>query len=126
MVFGKFVDLPAWQVPLVLIGVMLLISLPSMAIAWLKIRQRTIGPLLEANGWAINGRVKVNIPFGTKLTERALLPKNAKRMLDDPYEDKEAKSRRRLWIAIIVLAVLTIVAWELRHKGYWTKAVAWF
>src|SRR6185436_7355748 len=65
LVFAKFVELPAWQVPLVIIGIILAISLPSVAIAWLKLRQRTVGPLLEANGWAINGRVKINIPFGT-------------------------------------------------------------
>jgi hypothetical protein len=121
MVFGKFVDLPSWQVPIVIVGVMLAISLPSMLIAWLKIRQRNIGPLLEANGWAINGRVKVNIPFGTALTERALLPANAKRMLKDPYEDKDAARQRRLWITLIIVAALAAAAWNLRHKGLWTK-----
>jgi hypothetical protein len=121
IVFGKFVDLPGWQVPLVILGVVLAISLPSMAIAWLKIRQRTIGPLLEANGWAINGRVKVNIPLGSVLTDRAMLPANAKRSLEDPYEDKEAKRQRRLWIALIVVVILGVVAWNLRHKGVWTK-----
>ncbi len=121
MVFGKFVDLPSWQIPLVLVGVMLAISLPSMVIAWLKIRQRTIGPLLEANGWAINGRVKVNIPFGTALTERALLPSNAKRILQDPYEDKDAARQRRLWIVGIIVVLLAVLAWNLRHKGYWTR-----
>jgi hypothetical protein len=121
MVFGKFVDLPGWQIPFVIAGVVLAISLPSMLIAWLKIRQRTVGPLLEANGWAINGRVKVNIPLGTALTDRALLPANAKRILQDPYEDKEARRQRRLWIALIVVVVLAVVAWNLRHKGVWSK-----
>ncbi len=121
MVFGKFVDLPGWQVPLVIAGVMLAISLPSMIIAWLKIRQRNIGPLLEANGWAINGRVKVNIPFGTALTDHAMLPSNAKRSLKDPYEDKDAARRRRIWITVIILLVLAGVAESLRHKGVWTR-----
>ena len=115
IVFGKFLELPAWQIPLVLVGLMLAISLPSMAIAWLKIRQRTIAPLLEANGWAINGRVKINIPFGTALTDRAVLPANARRILNDPYADKSG-ARQRTWL--IVLAVLIgaamAVAWALK------------
>jgi hypothetical protein len=115
MVFGKFVDLPSWQVPLVIMGIILVISIPSMVIAWLKIRQRTIGPLLEANGWAINGRVKVNIPFGSALTERALLPANAKRLLHDPYEDKDAIQRRRIFIVLAVLVVIALGA------AYWFR-----
>ena len=106
VVFAKFVELPAWQLPLVVLGIMLAISLPSMVIAWLKLRQRTVGPLLEANGWAINGRVKINIPFGTKLTKRATLPPGSHLARQDPYEDKAAKRRRRVFSLLIVLALL--------------------
>jgi hypothetical protein len=104
--------LAPWQLPLVLIGVMLVISLPSMAIAWLKLRQRTLGPLLEANGWAINGRVKINIPFGSALTAMAKKPAGSRLSLEDPYEDKEAARRKRFtifWIVVIVLA--SAAAW---------------
>jgi hypothetical protein len=120
-VFAKIVDLPAWQLPLVVVGVILVISLPSMVIAWLKLRQRTVGPLLEANGWAINGRVKINIPFGTKLTLRATLPARAHLSREDPYEDKAAARRRRLIIALIIVVALAIAALCLRHKGYYTR-----
>jgi hypothetical protein len=98
--------LAPWQLPLVLVGLMLVISLPSMAIAWLKLRQRTLGPLLEANGWAVNGRVKINIPFGSALTEVAKKPAGSRVSLEDPYEDKAAARRRRLtllWLVVIVL-----------------------
>jgi len=114
LIFSKFVELPSWQIPLVIIGIMLAISIPSMVIAWLKLRQRTIGPLLEATGWAINGRVKVNIPFGTALTDRAELPTNSKRTLADPYEDRDSARRRKLLIVLVVL----IIAWLALAK-YW-------
>ena len=120
MVFGRFVEMPSWQIPFVIIGIMLAISLPSMVIAWLKLRQRTIAPLLEANGWAINGRVKVNIPFGSALTERALLPANAHRILHDPYEDKGAARRRWLmfWFLVLVAAAVYI-RWDHNRRGYY-------
>lgn len=69
--------LPFWQVCLVFAGIVLAISLPSMAIAWLKLRQRNLGPILDANGWAVNGRVKMNVPFGAKLTTVGHVPLDA-------------------------------------------------
>ncbi|MBX3738322.1 MAG: hypothetical protein KF715_16625 [Candidatus Didemnitutus sp.] len=108
--------LAPWQLPLVLVGVMLVISLPSMAIAWLKLRQRTLGPLLEANGWAVNGRVKINIPFGSALTEMAKKPAGSRVSLEDPYEDKAAARRKRLtvfWCAFLLAAGAAIwIRWD--------------
>jgi MFS family permease len=127
LVFAKVVELPGWQLPLVVIGVILAISLPSVVIAWLKLRQRTIAPLLEANGWAINGRVKVNIPFGTALTERALLPSNAKRTLGDPYEDKGPARRRRLFLLLLLLILAAFaVRWDHNRRGhyFWQQPAA--
>ncbi|HEX2101630.1 MAG TPA: hypothetical protein VHF69_13240 [Candidatus Synoicihabitans sp.] len=98
-----FMNLTWWQMPLAVGGALLLISGPSMLLAALKLRQRTLGPILDANGWAVNGRVHINIPFGTKLTERATLPAGAQRTLDDPYSDTSARRRRRTFIVLIVL-----------------------
>ena len=46
LILGYVFGLAAWQYPLVLGGLMLVISGPSMLIAWLKLRQRTLGPML--------------------------------------------------------------------------------
>jgi len=117
--------LAIWQLPLVLLVLMLLISLPSMVIAWIKLRQRTLGPLLEGNGWAINGRVKINIPFGTALTDMATLPPGAKRSLEDPYEDKAAAARRRQFILIVILAALVAGAVWIRYNRVQTGHYFW-
>lgn len=110
-----------WQLPLVLGALCAAISGPSMLIAWLKLRQRNLGPILEGNGWAINGRVKINIPFGTKLTERAILPANAKRDLTDPYEDKAAARQRKFITALVVVLAITAgyTHWEHKQHGYY-------
>jgi hypothetical protein len=104
--------------PLGLLGIILAISGPSMLIAWLKLRQRNIGPILEANGWAINGRVKINIPLGTSLTATKKLPLGAKRLLDDPFEDQVAKRRFRLTVAALALLVLIGLAGWLAWRSH--------
>lgn len=115
-VFTGFLSLHWWQMPLALLGVMLLISGPSMLIAWLKLRRRNIGPILDANGWAVNAEAKLNIPFGASLTAVAKLPANAERSLDDPFEEK-----RRPWglIVALVLVVAAAAAWKLGYAKTW-------
>ena len=81
--------LKMWQMPLALIGLMLLVSGPAMVLAWFKLKKRNLGPILDASGWAINARVRINIPFGTSLTGIAELPQGAQRSLADPFADKK-------------------------------------
>ena len=108
--------------------VMLVISLPSMVIAALKLRQRTLGPILEGNGWAVNGRVRVNIPFGAALTRVASLPADSRRSLEDPYEDRDAIRRKRMAVALLALALLAAAAiWvrldhNRRGRYFWETA----
>ena len=80
-----FLALTWWQMPIAIVGVMLMISAPSMIMAWFKLRQRQLSPILDANGWAVNSHAKINIRFGTTLTLLASLPKGAKRSLSDPF-----------------------------------------
>ena len=113
-----FLGLEPWWSKLVAIGgVILVISGPSVLISWLKLRQRTLGPVLDANGWAVNGRVKVNLPLGNALTARAVLPPGSVRSLKDPYEDKQAARRRLLfWTVVVIVAAALIAA---RWYGVW-------
>ena len=88
-----------WQIPLALIGLLLLISLPFVALAWFKLKRRNLAPILDANGWAINARARINIPFGTSLTGLAGLPEGANRSLADPFEEELV-----LWPYYLVIA----------------------
>lgn len=105
LIAGKFVELGAWM-PIGIVGLMLLISGPSMIIAWLKLRQRNLGPILDANGWAVNGRVKVNIPLGASLTGAATLPAGSERSLIDPYAPKKSPWPRIILVLLIIAAIL--------------------
>ncbi len=99
-----------YLMPLGLLGLLLAISGPSMIIAALKLRQRNLGPILDANGWAINGRVKINIPFGGSLTALPILPANAKRSLIDPYAEKQTPWGMYITVTLLVLVVAGLAA----------------
>ncbi len=87
-VFAGFLGLKLWQMPFAMFGAILIVSGPSMLLAAMKLRRRVLGPLLDASGWAINGRAAINIPFGKSLTHLATLPKGSQRALVDPYAQK--------------------------------------
>lgn len=97
-----------WQIPFVVAGGMAAISGPSMLLAWLKLRQRSLGPVLDACGWAVNSRTKINIPFGASLTAVAALPEGAERSLEDPYAEKPSRWPKIL-IAMIAIGLAVLV-----------------
>lgn len=104
--------------PLAIVGaivaVIILISTPSLILAYIKLRKRNLGPILDSNGWAVNARAKINVPFGTSLTGIAKLPAGAQRDLVDPYAEKKS-----IWPKVIVLVVLLWIAYVvLNYMGY--------
>ncbi|WP_028317089.1 phage holin family protein [Desulfobulbus elongatus] len=109
-VIGGFLALPLWEMPLAVAGIVLAISGPSMLIAYLKLRQRNLGPILDANGWAVNARAAINIPFGSTLTKMAELPKGAERTLSDPFAEKKTPWKR--WLILLALLTALGLAWQ--------------
>ena len=93
---GKF---ESWQIPIVFGGIMLAVSGPSLILAFMKLRKRNLGPILDANGWAVNAKAKINVPFGTSLTGIAKLPPGATIDLSDRYAEKSAA-----WPKFVVVA----------------------
>ncbi len=105
-----FLRLTWWQMPLALLGILVLISGPSVLIAAMKLKNRNLGPILDACGWAVNTRLRINIPFGTALTALAKLPENAERSLRDPYAE-----RRHPWLLYLLFAIVLIAI----AAGWW-------
>lgn len=73
-VFAGLAKLSWWQLLLVFVAILLVISGPSMIMAWLKLRRRNLAPVLNANGWAVNADSIISVPFGRKLTEQVKFP----------------------------------------------------
>lgn len=104
--FDTMKALDWWELPLVICGLVLMISLPSMLIAWLKIRKRTLAPLLDASGWAVNGRTLISTKLGRSLTTSATLPVAACCQFDERNQ-----VRKWLWLALGVALFASVAGW---------------
>ncbi|MBQ8702774.1 MAG: hypothetical protein IJ524_00160 [Bacteroidales bacterium] len=114
---GGFITAKWYNVILLVAAVVILISGPSMLLAWLKLRKRNLGPVLNANGWAINSDVKVNTTFGKTLTSMAKYPKV---VAADPFADKKTPLWRRILCWLLILAVAFVLIFRLAaHRWVW-------
>lgn len=107
-IFKGLFALNWWQLIILFVGIILVISGPAMVMAWMKLRRRNIAPLLNANGWAINATSKISIPFGETLTEIAKYPKMK---LDDPFAKKGLKTWQKWCLTILMLIVVIAGLW---------------
>ncbi len=112
---GGFVTAKWYNIILLVAAVVIFISGPSMLLAWLKLRKRNLGPLLNANGWAINSVVKINTTFGQTLTSVAKYPKIVGK---DPFADKKMAWWKKCLIWLVILAALFVVGFKLTQH-YW-------
>jgi hypothetical protein len=110
-ILATFLGLGMWM-PIGLLALVLAVSGPSMLIAWLKLRQRNVGPILDANGWSVNALAKINIPFGTALTKVASLPRGSQRHLRDPFAPR--RPPYALYLVLLLLAGLAAL-WTLGY-----------
>jgi hypothetical protein len=97
----------------IFLGIILLISGPSMILAYIKLRKRNLAPLLDANGWAVNAKAVINVPLGRSLTQVAQLPPGSQRDLVDPFAAKKSP-----WVITTILVLLLVAIYVvLRSSG---------
>ena len=113
-----------WKLPLAIILILLLISLPSMVLAYIKLRQRNIAPILDASGWAINGNTKVSTVLGRSLTHLPARPSPHLIGGKDPFASKGFPWKRVIFaliiLAIIICAAVLIMKNPNGISGVWT------
>lgn len=103
-----------WQNILVFICILLVISGPSMIMAWLKLRRRNLAPVLNANGWAVNADAIISVPFGRTLTEQVAFP-----FIKAPKMKGEMSNGTKWLIGIgITLIALGIICLVLHLLGF--------
>jgi hypothetical protein len=74
-------------------------------LGWLRLRQRDIAALLEACGWALNGRMRLTHYLSVLFTRRPSLPPGARRKRQLPTNTRPA------FVVLLVVVVLGALAW---------------
>ena len=105
-----------WQWIVLIVVLMLVISLPSVFIAWRKLRKRDLGPILNANGWAINAASYVRGKFAKGLTEVAKFPKLT--AVDPAVRRKAAWRKFFLWLLLLLAAAFCFLFFTDRLAPY--------
>ena len=106
-------EMHAWAL-LIVPAILIVVSGPSMILAWMKLRKRNLAPLLNANGWAINADAIVSVLFGNTLTDQAQFPIVK---IKDPFAKKGLSKAEKWTIAVvatlvgIIIAVLAVYYW---------------
>ncbi len=101
---------------LALLSVVGVILVPTAVLAGIKLYRRNLAALLEANGWAINDRMRLSWAQGRLFTRRPDLPKQARLEIHDEVltilatSDPTAIKRNRQAIAVMALALLAVLS----------------
>lgn len=114
---GWMTGLGKW-IPLGVIGILLAISLPSMIIAAIKLRQRNIASILDACGWAVNGNVKITPILGRTLTHVAKYPVGARLAKKDPYAQKGFPWKRLILCVVLLVLVCLFVYFQFFNTDF--------
>lgn len=81
---------------LIMMGVFLGVTiLATVTSAWAKMRKRDLGVLLQASGWAINGRMRLTRPLARFFTRKTRLPEKARKHRKDRLIPMERRARQK-------------------------------
>lgn len=67
---GVIAGLPWWKTAVGIVLVVLAVSLPSVILAWFKLRRRDLGAVLNACGWAVNRPLRFSQKLARRFTSR--------------------------------------------------------
>ncbi|MBI1290307.1 hypothetical protein GC173_03565 [bacterium] len=116
-------DIDVMSLVLALVSIIVVIAAFAGFLGWLKLRLRDVGPLLEANGWAINPRMRMSGLLARSFNRYPPLPSDSRKEIvakfaeptDDSEEaegeEKESRTRIILVVILVVLALYLITNW---------------
>ena len=107
----------------VLTGLLLIVSLPSTIVAYLKMKKRNLATFFEASSWAVNAPLRISWKTGKLFTQKPAFSEYANMLKNDlllnEINKSDSKTKRLfLWI-IVIMSVLAIgVSWGFLFGKY--------
>ena len=121
------------KIGLFIFGLVLILAIPIIISAMLKLKRRNVAMFLEACDWSINTTMRLNLKMGLLFTRTPAFPENSKKMLFDytgfllkKTTFQEKSYMRNIILVIIFLAGSTIFGYLLNHTfGIDKKITEW-
>ena len=110
---SKLAEAVWWHILIVIGGAVLAVLLPTVIVAWMKLRKRDLSAILEGAGWAVNARMRLTRRQGHVFTRRPRLPLGSTLV--------GGKKHRRIIIAILIIALLAAAGWFI-YDHYFSDA----
>lgn len=114
LIVNTLKSIPVWNVLLVLIGIILVISGPMIMVSILKLCRRHVSDFFAASGWAVNPRMKLTNRMGLIFTHTPEKPKGSRFLYGDivsafskGFVDKKARTRKIIYWTLLAV----ILAW---------------
>lgn len=96
-----------WKIGIGVLLAVLAVIVPTILVAYIRLRGRDLSALLEGSSWGINARMRLTFSQGRFFTHRPRYPKGSKGVRVHWW--------RRIVIAAIILAILGGGGWLVRH-----------
>ncbi len=107
---GLVAGLPLWKVLAGVAAVILIVSLPSVILAWFKLRARDLGAILNAGGWAVNRPLTFSMGLARTFTHPAKMPLGSV-VARDPYASHGWL--KALLLLLAAAGVALAICWKL-------------
>lgn len=107
-IVAALTNTPVWKTGLAVLGVILVVSVPSVILTWFRLRARDLAPILNASGWAVNRRIGLTPALGRFFTQRAVYL--GRRFVPGPPMTRVRRWPLRVG-ALALLALLVAAAW---------------
>ena len=85
----------------VIVVALLVVAIPTLIIAWVKLRRRDLSAILEGSGWAINARMRLSRAQSRTFTQRPAYP----------FGSLEVGPRRGRKVLLWALLAALLAAW---------------
>ena len=98
---------PIWKTALMVVGIICVVSVPSVILTWFKLRARDLAPILNASDWAINRTIGFTARLGAFFTQRASYL--GKRRVCPPMQHRHCV--RNLVLGLLAATAITVALW---------------
>ncbi len=107
-ILAALTNTPLWKTGITIGSIILVVSLPSVLLTWIRLRGRNLAHILNASGWAVNRRIGLTPALSRFFTQQACYV--GKKFIPAPVFLKRC-CLKKVVAVVVLLALATAAAW---------------